>query len=164
LQIPGNARRAVPTARRALVWDWAPRAPCGSNPFNLFVVLCATRVTYGASPMICATSCATRRRSPLMPPRWLPDQARVGRGFCPTSPTQGECVQLISLGGLWRFEFTIHVPLSRSFLSLPMLGCGSGARGLPCRSNPFNLFVVPCGLSPVAPDPQPGLVFFVFSP
>jgi hypothetical protein len=98
-----------------------------------------------------------------MPPSWLPDQARVGRGFCPTSPTQGECVQLISLSGPCRFEITIHVPLSRCFLSLPMLAVWVWAPRAPCGSNPFNLFVVPCGLSPMAPDPNhPRVTFFCF--
>jgi hypothetical protein len=97
-----------------------------------------------------------------MPPSWLPDQARVGREFCPTSPTQGECVQLISLGGPCRFDITIHVRLSRCFLSLPMLAVWVWGSWAPCWSNPFNLFVVPCRLSSVAPDPNRGN-FFLFS-
>jgi hypothetical protein len=87
----------------------------------------------------------------------------VGRGFCPTSATQGECVQLISLGGLCRFEITIHVPLSRCFLSLPMLavwvlGPEGSLRVEPVQSVRGTLRVEPSG-----PGPQPGVTFFLFS-
>jgi hypothetical protein len=97
-----------------------------------------------------------------MPPRWLPDQARVGRGFCPTSPTQGECVQLISLGSLCRFEITIHVALSRSFLSLPMLAVWVWGPRAPLPVEPVQSVRGTLRVEPGGPGPPTGVTFFCF--